>query len=217
MQNSVRRGLRVTLAACLALLPLFGPSPGRAEAPSWTQLAQLAPGGGTVAPSPGSGLVRSIRIEGTQRVDPQTVRSYLTIREGDRLTPAQLDDSLKALFATGYFADVALNPEGDVLVVRVTENPVINRVAFEGNSKIEDDALSSEVQSRARIVYTRTRVQNDVKRILELYRRSGRFAARVEPKIIQLEQNRVDLVFEIEEGDRTSSATRSSTTATSGR
>lgn len=203
MQNSVRRGLRVTLAACLALVLLFGPSPGTAEARSWTQLAQLAPGGGTAATSQGSGIVRSIRIEGTQRVDPQTVRSYLTIREGDRLTPAQLDDSLKALFATGYFADVALNPEGDVLVVRVTENPVINRVAFEGNSKIEDEALSSEVQSRARIVYTRTRVQNDVKRILELYRRSGRFAARVEPKIIQLEQNRVDLVFEIEEGDRT--------------
>jgi len=203
MQNSVRRGLRVTLAACLALLPLLGPSPGTAEARSWTQLAQLAPGGGTAAPAQGSGIVRSIRIEGTQRVDPQTVRSYLTIREGDRLSAAQLDDSLKALFATGYFADVALNPEGDVLVVRVTENPVINRVAFEGNSKIEDEALSSEVQSRARIVYTRTRVQNDVKRILELYRRSGRFAARVEPKIIQLEQNRVDLVFEIEEGDRT--------------
>ena len=203
MQNSVRRGLRVTLVACLALLPLFGPSPGVAEARSWTQLAQLSPGARSAAPSQGSGVVRSIRIEGTQRVDPQTVRSYLTLREGDRLSPSQLDDSLKALFATGYFADVALNPEGDVLVVRVTENPVINRVAFEGNSKIEDDALSSEVQSRARIVYTRTRVQNDVKRILELYRRSGRFAARVEPKIIQLEQNRVDLVFEIEEGDRT--------------
>ncbi|MFN4088440.1 MAG: outer membrane protein assembly factor BamA [Alphaproteobacteria bacterium] len=152
---------------------------------------------------PGMGVARSIRIEGTQRVDPQTVRSYLTIREGDPMTPSRLDESLKALFATGYFADVALNPEGDVLVVRVSENPVINRVAFEGNRRIEDDTLRGEVQSRPRIVYTRTRVQNDVKRILDLYRRGGRFAARVEPKIIQLEQNRVDLVFEIEEGDRT--------------
>src|SRR3546814_3547210 len=120
-----------------------------------------------------------------------------------RISDLSSDVCSSVLFATGYFADVALNPEGDVLVVRVTENPVVNRVAFEGNSKIDDDALRTEVQSRPRIVYTRTRVQNDVKRILDLYRRSGRFAARVEPKIIQLEQNRVDLVFEIEEGDTT--------------
>src|SRR3546814_7821511 len=146
MQNHVRRGLRVSLVACLAFLPMLlppGTSPARAQA--WNQLAQnpLTQAPLTPAP-PGSGVVRGIRVEGTQRVDPQTVRSYLTIQEGDPLTAGALDESLKALFATGYFADVALNPEGDVLVVRVTENPVVNRVAFEGNSKIDDDALRTE-------------------------------------------------------------------------
>ncbi|HEX2280773.1 MAG TPA: outer membrane protein assembly factor BamA [Thermomicrobiales bacterium] len=149
------------------------------------------------------GVVQAIRVEGTQRVDPQTVRSYLTVREGDLFDAPKIDASLKALFATGYFADVNVRREGGDLVIRVSENPIINRVAFEGNRRIESSALTSEVQSKPRQVYTRTRVQNDVKRILDLYRRSGRFAASVEPKIIFLEQNRVDLVFEIEEGKAT--------------
>src|SRR5207245_4690655 len=93
--------------------------------------------------------------------------------------------------------------EGNTLVVRVVENPIINRIAFEGNSKIADKELNAEVQARPRVVYTRTRVQNDVRRITELYRRQGRFAATVEPKIIQLPENRVDLVFEINEGPST--------------
>ena len=115
----------------------------------------------------------------------------------------QIDRSLKALFATGLFADVKLVREGNTLIVRVVENPIINRIAFEGNSKISDKDLNAEVQARARVVYTRTRVQNDVRRIIELYRRQGRFAATVEPKIIQLPENRVDVVFEINEGPPT--------------
>ena len=149
------------------------------------------------------GIIQLIRIEGTQRVDPQTVRSYMTVREGEPFDAQKLDASLKALFATGYFGDVNFRREGDELVIRVSENPIINRVAFEGNKRIEDSALATEVQSKPRQVYTRTRVQNDVKRILDVYRRSGRFAASVEPKIIALEQNRVDLVFEIQEGSAT--------------
>jgi len=147
--------------------------------------------------------IRQIDVEGTQRIDPDTVRSYILLKPGDQATDEQLDRSLKALFATGLFADVTLRMEADRLNVRVVENPIINRIAFEGNRKLNDQTLNSEVQLRPRVVYTRAKVQNDVKRILDLYRRSGRFAATVEPKVIQLPQNRVDLVFEITEGSVT--------------
>jgi len=151
----------------------------------------------------GPGRIPDIRVEGAQRVDAETVRSYLTVRVGDPYDPEELNESLKSLFATGYFSDVTFGRDGNTLIVRVTENPIINRVAFEGNRRIEDATLSQEVQSKPRVVYTRTRVQNDVKRILDVYRRSGRFGANVVPKIIPLEQNRVDLVFEISEGEQT--------------
>ncbi len=149
------------------------------------------------------GTIGSVRIEGIQRIEPETVRSYLLVQTGDPWDPERIDRSLKALFATGLFADVKLTREGNVLVIRVVENPIINRIAFEGNSKLSDKDLNAEIQLRPRVVYTRTRVQNDVRRILELYRRRGRFAATVEPKIIQLSENRVDLVFEINEGPST--------------
>lgn len=147
--------------------------------------------------------IADIRVEGQQRVDAPTVRSYLTVVEGDRFDPAALDASLKSLFATGLFEDVALERDGDTLVVRVQENPIINRIAFEGNLRIDDEELAREIDLRPRVVYTPARVQSAVGRILEIYRRSGRYAATVEPKIIELEQNRVDLVFEIEEGPQT--------------
>lgn len=148
-------------------------------------------------------VVDQIQIDGTQRIEPDTVRSYLTIKPGESFQPNEVDKSLKSLYATGLFADVVIGVSGTTLVVKVTENPIINRLAFEGNRKLETDTLTSEVQLRPRVVFTRTKVQADVKRILDLYRRAGRFAATVEPKIIQLPQNRVDLVFEIEEGGLT--------------
>src|SRR6266699_1088288 len=151
----------------------------------------------------GSGAIADIRIEGIQRIEPETVRSYLLLQPGDAWDPERIDRSLKALFATGLFADVKLTREGNFLVVRVVENPIINRIALEGNSKLSDKDLNAEIQLRPRVVYTRTRVQNDVRRILELYRRRGRLAATVEPKVIQLSENRVDLVFEINEGPST--------------
>jgi len=147
-----------------------------------------------------SDVVRVIEVEGNQRIELETVRSYMSIRIGDPFDPGLIDRSLKSLFATGLFADVVLRREASALVVRVVENPIINRVAFEGNDKFEDDSLESEVQLRPRMVYTRTRVQNDVQRLVELYRRTGRFAATVEPKVIRLSDNRVNLVFEIDEG-----------------
>jgi len=154
----------------------------------------------TAAQVPSGGTISEIRIEGTQRVEPETVRSYMLVQPGDPFDSERVDKSLKALFATGLFADVTLRREGDALIVRVVENPIINRIAYEGNHKLTDQTLEQEVQLRPRVVYTRTKVQSDVKRILDLYRRNGRFAATVEPKVIPLEQNRVDLVFEIDEG-----------------
>ena len=145
-------------------------------------------------------VVRRIVVEGNQRIEPSTVESYLAIRPGEPFDPQKLDDSLKSLFATGLFDDVQIERQGDALVVKVVENPIINRIAFEGNKRLEDDVLEAEIQLRPRVVYTRARVQNAVSRILELYRRNGRYAAKVEPKIIELDQNRVDLVFEINEG-----------------
>ena len=150
--------------------------------------------------SPKGMVISKIRVEGNQRVEYGTVLSYMVIKPGDIYDPARVDRSLKALYATGLFADVTMHTEGDVLVVHVVENPIINRLAFEGNSRLSDDTLQQEIQSRARVVYSRAKVERDVSRILELYRRSGRFAATVQPKVIQLPENRVDLVFEIHEG-----------------
>jgi outer membrane protein insertion porin family len=149
------------------------------------------------------GTIADIRVEGIQRIENETVRSYLVVQPGDPWDPERIDRSLKALFATGLFADVKLERQGNTLVVKVVENPIINRIAFEGNSKLSDKDLNAEIQLRPRVVYTRTRVQNDVRRIIDLYRRRGHFAATVEPKIIQLSENRVDLVFEINEGPAT--------------
>jgi len=127
----------------------------------------------------------------------------MSIRQGDAFGVNDINKSLKLLFNSGLFADVAIRREGNFLIVRVVENPIINRIAFEGNLRVKDDVLEQEVKLQPRLVYTRTRVQNDVKRILDVYRRGGRFGATVEPKIIRLEQNRVDLVFEIAEGPLT--------------
>lgn len=153
--------------------------------------------------APAGGTIQAVQIQGNVRAEVDTVRSYLQLREGQAYDPAAADRSLKALFGTGLFSDVTIELQGSTLVVRLTENPIINRVAFEGNSKIKDETLQAEVQSKARQVFTRARVQSDVERLLTVYRRGGRYNATIEPKIIRLEQGRVDLVFEIEEGDVT--------------
>jgi len=147
--------------------------------------------------------VSSITVTGNARVDPETVRTYVTIRPGRPFGPADIDESIKALYATGLFADVQIVRQGGTLVVSVKENPVINRISFEGNRRISDQTLTGVVESKPRSVLTRSRVQSDVQRILAQYRQNGRFRASVEPKIIELPQNRVDLVFEINEGDKT--------------
>jgi len=150
-----------------------------------------------------SGTIAQIAVQGNQRIEPATIRTYTAVREGDPFDPVMIDQSLKNLFATGLFADVSIGRQGDILIIRVVENPIINRITLEGNDRLEDDEIEPEIQLRPRVVYTRAKVQQDVERILDLYRRSGRFAVTVEPKVIELPQNRVDLVFEVNESDPT--------------
>ena len=148
-------------------------------------------------------VVRDIRVEGNRRVEPETVRSYLQFSVGDAYDAGKVNRSIKALFSTGLFADVSIDMSGSAAVVTVVENPVVNEVAFEGNSEVDTETLRTEVQLKQRSVFTRARAQADVQRILDVYQRQGRFTARVEPKLIELEQNRVNVVFEITEGGAT--------------
>ena len=145
-------------------------------------------------------IIQFIRVEGTQRVEEETVRAYMVVREGMVDDVDMVDQSVKTLFASGLFSDVTIRRGGGGLVVSVVENPIVNRVSFEGNGAINDDTLTKEAELRSRQVYTRARVQDDVERFIEIYRQSGYFAARIEPKVIQLPQNRVDVIFEINEG-----------------
>ncbi len=145
----------------------------------------------------------SIVVEGNRRVEAETVRSYFKPGPGGQLGPAQIDAAIKALYATGLFQDVHIDNSGGRLVVTVVENPVINRIAFEGNSKAKDEQLTAEIQSKPRGTLSRPTVQADVQRIIEIYHRTGLFDVRVDPKIIELPNNRVDLVFEITEGGKT--------------
>jgi len=149
----------------------------------------------------GGGRVSVVDVQGTQRIDPDTVRSYMLIQRGDVAAQDRIDRSLRALFATGLFRDVEIRSEGSRLVVRVVENPIVNRVAFEGNRRISSEILRGVILTQPRGVYTPAAVQTDRQRILEVYARRGRFLASVEPKIVELDQNRVDLVFEVTEGE----------------
>ena len=157
----------------------------------------------TQAFAQGGAVVRDIRVVGNKRIEPETVKSYLTFTAGQRYDLYRADESLRALFATGLFQDVRIALEGGVVVIYVVENPLINRVAFEGNTEVKSDTLSQEVQLKPRAMYTRARVQADVQRILDVYRRQGYYATQVDAQIIELDNNRIDLVFEIREGPET--------------
>ncbi|MGQ0526780.1 MAG: outer membrane protein assembly factor BamA [Alphaproteobacteria bacterium] len=148
-------------------------------------------------------VVREIQIVGAERIEQTTILSYMDIKPGDQITPELLNRSLKNLFATGLFADVELTQERGALQVSIVENPVINQIAFEGNDRIKDEELLAEITLRPRQVFTRTKVQGDIARLYQVYRRNGRFSVNIDPKIIRLDQNRVNLVFEINEGDVT--------------
>ena len=145
--------------------------------------------------------VRDIKVEGLERVEVETVLSYVDIKKNTIIDDAKMDASLKQLYATGLFNDVSLNMKNDgLLIIKVAENPIINKDLFDGNDKVDDEMLKGELQLAPRSTYSRAKVQEDVQRILEIYKRTGRYAVVVEPQIIERDQNRVDLIFKIDEG-----------------
>jgi outer membrane protein insertion porin family len=161
--------------------------------------AQPAPA--PAQPAPTAGTIRSISVRGAERLEPATVIAYSNLSPGEAYSAETLDTALKDLYATELFADVVITgAETGSLVITVRENPVINRIVLEGNKRLKNDKIMPEIRLAPRQIFTRSKVRSDVDRIIELYKRSGRFAATVEPKIVQLDQNRVDLVFEINEG-----------------
>jgi outer membrane protein insertion porin family len=173
---------------------------GGAFAAGWLAWAALVLG----APAAAAQTARAeIAVEGNHRVEADTVRSYFRVAPGERLDAARIDQALKSLYASGLFRDVRIREADGRLIVTVVEAPVINRVAFEGNKRVKDEQLTAEIQSKPRGTLSRATVQADVQRIVEVYRRAGRYDVHVDPKIIDLPNNRVDLVFEIKDGAKT--------------
>lgn len=146
------------------------------------------------------GTIKNINIQGLQRVEKETALSYAGINTNKPVTSEDLNEALRRLYDTGLFSDINFDTRGSELIITVKENPVIGVRAFDGNDKIDDKVLESEVQSAPRTVYSKAKVQQDVQRILDVYKRAGRYGVSVEPKIIEKSENRVDLIFEIQEG-----------------
>lgn len=190
--SKVQAGICLTLAMALSCLLL--PATASAQQTPIPQ-ANEAPAG-PQTPS----RIRSVQVVGNQRVEANTVASYLLFAPGDPYSEDRIDLSLKTLYATGLFADVVIDPRDGNVLIQVIENPIINRVIFEGNKSLKTDKINDEISAEPRSLFTRAQVQEDVQRIIELYRQSGRFGATVEPKVVEQPQNRVDLVFEISEG-----------------
>ena len=205
---------RATLLATACLLPILaGPvlaqsqSAGQPAGPRGISRAasrSVLSGPARAAPRAGAnGTIAAIKIQGNQRIEEGTIRSYMLVQPGDGFDADRIDRSLKTLFATGLFQDVTINRDGNTVVVKVVENPIVNRIAFEGNKKLTDEQLRPALQLRARAVFTPQLAAADRQRLLDLYAKRGRFAATVEPKIVRLDQNRVDVIFECNEGETT--------------
>lgn len=164
--------------------------------------AQGTPAAAQPGPVAQAEQIQSITVVGTQRLEPDTVRSYMRLRVGQNWSQVAADQALKDLYATELFADVAIRNNSGAVVVEVRENPVVNRIILEGNKRLKNDKIEPEIKLAPRQIYSRSKVRADVARIVELYKRQGRFAATIEPKLVQLDQNRVDIVFEITEGPK---------------
>jgi outer membrane protein insertion porin family len=176
--------------------------PAEQRAPQPTEQPAAPVSAPAPAPGPAQGTIHSITVKGNQRLEAETIRAYANLAPGQTYTRETLDQAIKDLYATQLFADATITgTETGDLVITVRENPVINRIILEGNKRLKDDKITPEIKEAPRQIFTRSAARADVDRILELYRRQGRFAARVDPKIVQLDQNRVDVVFEIHEGD----------------
>ena len=197
MNSSMRQ--RPVVAALLATTMIAGLVGVPAMAQDATAPAPAPAAAPTMAPQ---GTIRAITVTGTQRLEPDTVLSYTKLRMGQPFSQESLDQALRDLYETELFADVQIRNDNGALTVEVKENPVINRIVLEGNKRLKDDKIRPEIKLAPRQIYTRSKVRADVARIVELYRRQGRFAATIEPKMVQLDQNRVDIVFEISEGPK---------------
>ena len=173
------------------------PQPAQTQPPLLDAASLLGTGG----PAP---IIEAIQVRGNQRIEAQTVGSYLPLQAGMPADPELLDLTLKTLYNTGLFADVSIEmqPNG-ALLINLEENPLVNQVLLEGNKRIKDDAITEEIQLAPRAIYTRAKVQSDVQRLIELYRAKGRFAATVTPKVTPLPQNRIDVIYEVDEGPKT--------------
>ncbi|MDI9409125.1 MAG: outer membrane protein assembly factor BamA [Candidatus Pacebacteria bacterium] len=147
--------------------------------------------------------ISEIAVQGNQRIEVEAIYNYIDLKIGDQFSQERVDSSLKSLFRSQLFADAQMSFDRGVLTVKVKENPIVYRLYFEGNKKLDSARLRDEIQLRESTVYTKTKVQSDTTRLLEIYRRAGRYDARVEPKIVPRAQNRVDVVFEITEGAAT--------------
>jgi outer membrane protein insertion porin family len=181
---------------------MLGGVPALASAQATRQPALMTPAPPAPAPQTDGGTIKSIAVTGSQRIEGETVRSYVKLRAGEAYTRESLDQALQDLFATEFFADVQIRDEQGALTIIVKENPVINSIVFEGNKRVKEDKLGKELKLAPRTIFTRSKVRADIARIVELYRRQGRFAATVEPKMVMLDQNRVDIVYEISEGPK---------------
>nr|WP_309623898.1 outer membrane protein assembly factor BamA [Novosphingobium sp.] len=166
------------------------------------QSAPAAPASAPVAAPAAGETITAVNVTGSQRLEPDTIRSYVKLRVGQPYSQAAADQAVKDLFATELFANVAITNANGVVTIEVKENPVINRIILEGNKRIKDEKIVPEIKLAPRQIFTRSKVRADVSRIIELYKRQGRFAASVEPKMVMLDQNRVDIVFEINEGPK---------------
>ncbi|HEX8308980.1 MAG TPA: outer membrane protein assembly factor BamA [Allosphingosinicella sp.] len=196
-KNSTTNGRRL----CSVLL--VGTILGGISFPAQAQEAAPLPAApSAVAPEPQATVVRSIAVTGNQRLEPETIVSYVKLRVGEPYDRERLDEALRDLYATDLFADAQIRDNGGSLVIEVRESPVVNRIVLEGNKRLKDDKITPEIRLAPRQIFSRAKARADVARIIELYRRQGRFAATVEPKIVQLEQNRVDVVYEISEGPK---------------
>lgn len=194
--------LALTGATMLAGVPygaLAQDEGGEDTAPATTGSAQPAP---APAPAASTNTIRSISVVGAERLEPTTILSYIRLRVGEEYTAAAADEALKDLGATELFSNFSIRNDNGNVVITVTENPVINRIVLEGNKRLKNDKILPEIKLAPRQIFTRSKVRADVARIVELYKRQGRFAAVVEPKMVQLPQNRVDVVFEITEGPK---------------
>ena len=172
------------------------------QAPATQAAPSLAPGSQAVPAAAEGNVIRTISVSGAQRLEPQTIMSYIQLRPGQAYTQAAADQALKDLYATELFGDVRISENDGQVLIEVVENPIINRIILEGNKRLKNDKILPEIKLAPRQIYTRSKVRADVNRIIELYKRQGRFAAVVEPKAVQLDQNRVDIVFEISEGPK---------------